>query len=82
MAASEYSRQCTLHQDTPQGRAVMTTWMEERFATVGKKLHVLEDEVIPETGVWTVVEVGARQPTSWIQDHQVDFRRWRSVTDI
>jgi hypothetical protein len=78
MASSSHYRQCKLRSSTH----VMITWIEERFAREGKKLHVLDDEGEAEEGVWVVETVGARQSAEYVREHQVDHLKWRANVDI
>lgn len=77
----EHSKQCILEKPAPEGGVrLMTTWIPERFAVVGRYLKLLEDGIW-EDG-WKVVGIGARKQSAIVHHRTGDCGRQRRASDI
>jgi len=78
-------RQCVLTRELPGGngsQSFVTSWIEERFAVVGKRVFIKDDPAFSEDTIYTVKEVGNRQTEKWVKDRRKAHERWRQVTDV
>jgi len=74
-------RQCRFETKTASGTKVDTAWIPEKFAQVGKRIYIGEKRPNPEE-IWVVTAVFARQPESWVVQHQMDHKHQRKMSDI
>ena len=72
-----YYKQCRLL----RGNELLTTWLPEEFASVGKSLRLKNARTWE--GGWTVVRVdGPRLSEEYISEHSRDFLHQREASDI
>jgi hypothetical protein len=77
-----YYRQCKLRQESWRGNeTLLTTWIPEQFAHVGKKLRLQDKNGVWSAG-WQVLEVGARQTEEYVVDNERDYLKQREASDI
>lgn len=75
MAKEEWYHQCRFISN--RGK-LETAWIPEHGAKVGKRLYFDGDE----TEIWTVQKVYERQPGSYLQKHQMDYKHQRKMSDV
>lgn len=77
---TEYSRQCILINATAEGKKVMTSWIPEKFAEVGKILKLKEgDEWVDG---WEVFKIGSRMESKTVNENSQLYKKHRKGTDI
>lgn len=76
----EWHRQCTLEKPTEGGVMRQVSWIPEKFATLGKYLRLLENDVW-ENG-WKVAMVGGRKPSAEVNVRSRDHLKQRTGSDI
>lgn len=72
----EYHRQCRLSRQVEGKMEIMTTWLPEKFAHIGKVLEIEVSSGVWQNG-WSVYEIYSRVRTQDAVQWERDFKRIR-----
>jgi len=70
--------QCRLRKNHQAGYLETVAWIEERGATVGKRVQLVEKN----NEWWDVYEVYAKMPAGIAHERSRDYKRTRKVSDV
>ncbi len=79
MSATLYFRQCHLVKKTASGTVEQTSWIPERFASLGAAVRLRNPDGEWEDG-WVVQFVGARREQSALPDSHKEIKAHRRAT--
>jgi len=81
MEKTDYHRQCRLSKQRNGKVEILTTWLPEEFARVGKVLELEMNSGGWENG-WAVCEVYERKKSKEVAERERDYKKNRSASDI
>jgi len=81
MEKNDYHRQCKLSRQRAGRMEVLTTWLPEMFARVGKVLELEMSSGKWENG-WAVCEIYERRKSKEVAERERDYKKNRLASDI
>jgi len=81
MEKNDYHRQCKLSRQRAGRMEVLTTWLPEMFARVGKVLELEMSSEKWENG-WAVCEIYERRKSKEVAERERDYKKNRLASDI